>query len=110
MDSTVVKHIELTPGVCGGKPRIAGTRIRVQDIYIWHELHGLSADEIVDAYPHLTLGDVYAALTYYHDHREAIHADMETGRALAASLKKHYRSKLSQKLSGLDVADDSVSS
>jgi uncharacterized protein (DUF433 family) len=110
MDSKIVKHIEITPEVCGGKPRIAGTRIRVQDIYIWHELHGLTADEIVDAYPHLTLGDVYAALTYYHDHREAIHDDMEMGRALAASMKTHYRSKLSQKLSGPDVADDSVSS
>lgn len=51
MDSTVVKHIEATPNICGGKPRIAGTRIRVQDIYLWHELHDLSADEIVDAYP-----------------------------------------------------------
>ncbi len=73
MNSTVVKHIEATPKVCGGKPRIAGTRIRVQDIYIWHELHGLSADEIVDAYPHLILADVYAALAYYHDHRDDIH-------------------------------------
>jgi len=110
MDSTIVKHIDTTPEVCGGKPRIAGTRIRVQDIYIWHELRGLSADEIVDAYPHLTLADVYAALTYYHDHREAIHADIETGRALAASVRTHYRSELPQRLSGSDVADDSVSS
>jgi Protein of unknown function (DUF433) len=31
MDSTVVKHIEATPNICGGKPRIAGTRIRVQE-------------------------------------------------------------------------------
>ena len=110
MDSTIVNHIETTPEVCGGKPRIAGTRIRVQDIYIWHELHGQSADEIVDAYPHLTLADVYAALTYYHDHREAIHADIEAGRALAARVQTHYRSKLPQRLSGADVADDSVSS
>jgi len=27
-------HITQTPGVCGGKPRIAGHRIRVQDIAI----------------------------------------------------------------------------
>ncbi len=46
MDTTLAKHIETTPGVCGGKPRIAGTRIRVQDIYICHELHGMSADDI----------------------------------------------------------------
>ena len=110
MDSTVVKHIEATPDVCGGKPRIAGTRIRVQDIYVWHELHGLSADEIVEASPHLTLADVYAALAYYHDHRNDMHHDIATGRALAESLKTHYPSKLQQKLRGLHVADDSVPS
>ncbi|WP_335134149.1 DUF433 domain-containing protein [Nostoc sp.] len=36
--------------MCGGKPRIAGHRIRVQDIVIWHEGMGLSPDEIVDHY------------------------------------------------------------
>jgi hypothetical protein len=70
----------------------------------------LSADEIVDAYPHLTLADVYAALAYYHDHRDEIHRHIEAGRVLADSLKKHYPSKLQQKLRGPHVADDSVSS
>jgi uncharacterized protein (DUF433 family) len=37
-------HIEITPGVCGGKPRIEGTRIRVQDIYVWHEAQGPNLD------------------------------------------------------------------
>ena len=39
-------HIEITPGVAGGKPRIAGRRITVQNIAIWHERMGKSADEI----------------------------------------------------------------
>lgn len=66
-----IKHIEITPGTCGGKPRIAGTRIRVQDIVIWTE-KGMSPDEIIGQYPHITLADVHAALTYYHDHRNEI--------------------------------------
>ena len=38
MSINIIKeHIEITPGICGGKPRIAGHRIRVQDIVIWHE-------------------------------------------------------------------------
>ncbi|WP_333364954.1 DUF433 domain-containing protein [Microcoleus sp. herbarium14] len=38
MSIAVIKeHIEITPGICGGKPRIAGHRIRVQDIVVWHE-------------------------------------------------------------------------
>ncbi|MCA2702552.1 MAG: DUF433 domain-containing protein [Microcystis sp. M179S2] len=29
------QHIEVTPGVCGGKPRIAGHRIKVRDRLFW---------------------------------------------------------------------------
>ncbi|HEX4652394.1 MAG TPA: DUF433 domain-containing protein, partial [Granulicella sp.] len=75
--AVAVGHIELTPGTCGGKPRVAGSRIRVQDVVVWHERMGLSADEIVTRYPRLSLADVYAALAYYHDHREEIDSQME---------------------------------
>jgi uncharacterized protein (DUF433 family) len=67
--------VEMTPGTCGGKPRIAGHRIRVQDIVIWQE-QGRSADEIVADFPQLSLADVYSALAYYHDHREQIDLDI----------------------------------
>src|SRR5262245_8430602 len=65
---TLDQHIEITPGIAGGKPRIAGHRITVQDIVVWHEWMGRSADEIAAEY-NLTLADVYAALAYYFDHR-----------------------------------------
>jgi uncharacterized protein (DUF433 family) len=93
-----VRHIEMTPGICGGRPRIAGSRIRVQDIVVWHERMGTSADEIVSRYPHLSLAGVYAALAYYHDHRQAIEADMERGEALAEEIRRQYPSKLPAKL------------
>ena len=44
------KFIEITPGVCGGKPRVAGHRITVQDIAIWHDRMGMSADKIAGDY------------------------------------------------------------
>ena len=91
-------HIEVTPGVCGGKPRVAGTRIRVQDIVIWHERLGLSADEICSQYPQVNLAAVYAALAYYHDHRDAIDRQTEQGQALMEELKRQYPSKLQVKL------------
>jgi uncharacterized protein (DUF433 family) len=47
--------------VAGGKPRIAGYRITVQDIVIWHERLNVSADEFASEYG-LPLADVYAAL------------------------------------------------
>jgi len=69
-------RIVSTPGTCGGKPRIAGHRITVKHIVLDHQRGGMSPDEIVSAYPSLGLADVYAALAYYFDHREAIDADI----------------------------------
>ena len=43
---TLDQHIECTPGIAGGKPRIAGHRITVQNIALWHDRFGMSADEI----------------------------------------------------------------
>ncbi|MBI3195183.1 MAG: DUF433 domain-containing protein [Ignavibacteriae bacterium] len=68
---TLDKHIEITPGVCGGKPRIAGHRITVHNIVIWHDALGMSADEIASEYDIPLLG-VYAALAYYYDHKTEI--------------------------------------
>jgi uncharacterized protein (DUF433 family) len=73
--SAASNHIEVTPDTCGGKPRIAGHRIRVQDVVIWNE-QGQSVDEIVAAFPQLSLAEVYSALAYYHDHREQIDRDI----------------------------------
>jgi uncharacterized protein (DUF433 family) len=104
------EHIETTPQVCGGKPRIAGTRIRVQDVYVWHELQGQSADEIVSNFPHLTLADVYAALAYYWDHRDQIQQQMKAEDALVEAMKLTYPSKLPEKLKARDAADSSLPS
>ena len=47
---TIKPHIEITPGVCGGKPRIAGHRIRVQDVVVMHDEMGKDPYEIVNDY------------------------------------------------------------
>ena len=95
MKSIVSKHVEVTPGVCGGKPRIAGTRIRVQDVVVLTE-QGQSPDEIVMGYPHITLADVYAALAYYHDNREEIDQQMKASDQFVTAMKAQYGSTLSQ--------------
>jgi uncharacterized protein (DUF433 family) len=68
MENLFQAHIEITPGICGGRPRIAGHRIRVQDIVAWYEVGGQTPEQIVADFPQITLGDVHAALAYYYDH------------------------------------------
>ncbi len=105
------QHIEITPGICGGKPRIAGTRIRVQDIYVWYELQGRSADTIVADYPHLSVADVYAALMYFWDHRDEIKQQMQADDAFVASIRsKLGPGPLEQMLLNPEAGDAAVSS
>lgn len=99
MENVLTQHIETTPGVAGGKPRIAGHRITVQNIVVWHERMGMSADEIATDYG-LTLADVYAALAYYYDHREEIDASIRADEAFVAELRKRTPSKLKEKIGG----------
>ena len=94
---TLDQHIEVAPGVAGGKPRVAGHRISVQDIAIWHERMGRSADEIATEYD-LTLADVYAALAYYFDHRNEIDESLRSAGAFAEALRGRTPSKLEAKL------------
>ena len=86
MERTLSSHIERTPGIRSGKPRIAGTRICVSDVVIWSE-QGRSPDEIVSDYPHLTLADVHAALAYYFDHQDEVDRQIRESEELAEAMK-----------------------
>lgn len=97
--SVLDQHIEITPGIAGGKPRIAGHRVTVANIVIWHEWMGQSADEIAAEYK-LTLSDIYAALAYYYDHRAEIDASIREEEALVETLRKQHPSKIGVKLGG----------
>jgi uncharacterized protein (DUF433 family) len=107
---TIAEHIVITPGTCGGKPRIAGHRIKVQHIVIAHDRGGLTPHEIVAHYEGINLADVYAALAYYHDHRAEIDADIQHGEQLYDELKKKQPSiveKAKQRLAQQQLGDPS---
>jgi uncharacterized protein (DUF433 family) len=54
------------------KPVIAGSRIRVSQIAIEHERLGMTAEDILDAHPHLKLFQIYDALAYYFRHQSDV--------------------------------------
>lgn len=87
------QHIVSTPGTLGGKPRIAGRRISVESIKVWHEELGYSVDKIASDYD-LTLGQVYAALAYYWDHKQEIDAMTIEGERFIDELRVQQPSRL----------------
>jgi uncharacterized protein (DUF433 family) len=103
------RHIATDPRVCGGKPCVAGTRIRVWDIHVWHDLQGRTPEEIVAEFPHLTVADVHAALTYYHDNRELLEQQDRQAQELVNLLSDRFPSKIAFRCRK-DAGDDSVSS
>jgi len=90
-------HIEINPTIVGGKPRIAGHRITIQNVVIWHEYMGKSVDEIAAEYG-LRLAEVYAALAYYFDHRTEIEQRIRDDETFVASLQQQSSSVLQESL------------
>lgn len=85
MTTLAIAHIVSTPGVCGGLPRIEGTRIRVADIATYAILHQWSVDKIADELE-LTPGQIHAALSYYYDHKDEIDSTIKAGDDLAREI------------------------
>src|SRR5258708_5662688 len=92
------ERIVQTPGTCGGRARIAGHRVRVQDIVICHEHQGMTPDEIVSHIPTITLADVHTALAYYFDHVQEIQEEMRADRAYVEEFRRNHPSLLDEKL------------
>lgn len=95
-----IKHpyISTDPKIAGGQPVIAGTRIKVIDIAIRYELMGISADKIIDEYPHLKLEQIHDALSYYYEHKDTFDRKYREEQSFLTQLKKQYPSKLKAKL------------
>ena len=57
--------------ILGGEPVVKGTRTPVRSIVEWWKF-GASPEEIMENLPHLTLSQIFDALSYYADHRDEI--------------------------------------
>ncbi len=76
-----------TPDTCGGRARIAGTRIKVEYVYNWVERQGMTPAQVVKEYPQLSMAQVHAALAYYWSHQDEIQRDIAEGEKRVAELK-----------------------
>lgn len=80
-------HIVRVPGVAGGRPVIAGTRISVDFIARLLQAGDEPAD-ICASYPHLSPAAVYDAISFYFDHKDEIDRLIEES-TLEAVAERH---------------------
>lgn len=92
MSVTLDAMLVRTPGISGGRLRIDGTGITVLQIAAMHK-QGMSASEIAGQYPHITLGQVYTALAYYHNNKAEIDAELAEEEAEFDRLKAEAESR-----------------
>lgn len=69
--SVAYRYIASVPDILSGEPVIKGTRTPVRSIVLKWRL-GYAPEEMIQAMPHLTLAEVFEALSYYSDNREEI--------------------------------------
>jgi uncharacterized protein (DUF433 family) len=67
--------VACSPNMSKGRPMLAGTKTPVSRVVVLYK-QGASAEEIARRISHLSLAQVYAALTYYHANRDQIEADL----------------------------------
>jgi uncharacterized protein (DUF433 family) len=59
----LLKRISIDPNICFGKPCIRGTRIWVS-LLLDFLANGMTMEELLEEYPHLTIEDIRAAIAY----------------------------------------------
>lgn len=73
---TLSRYVTRNPDILGGEPIIAGTRTSVRAIVgLWRM--GIMPEEILNHLPHLTLAQVFDALSFYLDNQAEINEYIE---------------------------------
>lgn len=79
MKSTEHYYIGTDDRILSGEPIITGTRTPVRAIVeLWRQ--GIAPEAIPNRLPHLTVAQVFDALSYYSDHQDEIHRHIERNR------------------------------
>lgn len=61
---------------CGGSPIIAGTKFPVRSVVFYGLKQGMTPEELVKEFTHLTLAQVYDAISYYYENRAEIDKEL----------------------------------
>ncbi len=69
-------HIETRKNLCGGSPVIAGTKFPVRSVVSYVLRQGVTPEELVAEFPHISLAQVHDALSYYYDNQKDVDEDL----------------------------------
>lgn len=92
---TLSRYVTSNPEILSGEPIILGTRTSVRAIVgLWRL--GIMPEEILSHLPHLTLAQVFDALSFYLDHQAEINEYIEQNRVPNELVHPSVRAALSE--------------
>src|SRR5438093_4036132 len=60
-----------------GRAWVSGTKVKVIEVALDKLAHGSSPEEMHFQYPHLSLSQIHAALSYYYEHQKELDAEVQ---------------------------------
>ncbi len=73
LETIVTEHLHIAKKTSSGEPVVKGTNVSVRAIAeLW--LQGAQPEEIILHIPHLSMAELFDALSYYEDHKEEINS------------------------------------
>lgn len=91
MDIAPINHIEIRDG----QPMIRGRRVKVKMVASMHIHAGAPIEEVMEQY-NISESEVYAALAYYYDNREAFEADFREAEQLLHEIGTPLEERIAQ--------------
>ena len=88
LEETIIMPLVVTEQ---GTIRIKGSRVSLDSI-IHHFKLGATAEQIVQSFPSLSLGDVYSTIAYYLTHLQEIEVYLQEQRVAADNLQDELES------------------
>ncbi len=79
-----------------GVAYLAGTRMKVRQIVLEKNAWGLSPEEIQRGHEHLSLAQIYAALSYYYENQAAVDEEIRAARQAVDALRAQHPNPLSR--------------
>lgn len=61
---------------CVGSPVIASTKFPVRSVVFYVLKQGMIPEELVKEFPHLTLSQIYDALSYYYENKKEVEKEL----------------------------------
>ena len=80
-----------------GIPWISGANTKVVEVVLDKMAHNSSPEEMHEQYPHLSLAQIHAALSYYYEHQTEVDADIERRDRYVENLRAQQKNPLTRK-------------